>query len=67
MLLVVEACVWMEVKIVGVGNVASLFSARAFVWGDVDPHDGGLLAVIVLVVVKLRFDGCVDRAVGIGV
>jgi len=57
----------MEVKIVGVGNVASLFSARAFVWGDVDPHDGGLLAVIVLVVVKLRFDGCVDRAVGIGV
>jgi len=66
-LLVVEACVWMEVKIVGVGNVASLFSARAFVWGDVDPHDGGLLAVIVLVVVKLRFDGCVDRAVGIGV
>jgi hypothetical protein len=22
--------------------VASLFSARAFVWGDVDPHGGGL-------------------------
>ena len=34
MLLVVEACVWREVKVVGVGNVASLFSARAFVWGD---------------------------------
>ncbi len=30
MLLVVEACVWREVKVVGVGNVASLFSARAF-------------------------------------
>ncbi len=33
---------WREVKVVGVGNVASLFSARAFVWGDVDPHGGGL-------------------------
>ena len=32
----------MEVEVVGVGNVASLFSARAFVWGDVDPHGGGL-------------------------
>jgi hypothetical protein len=42
MLLVVEVCVWREVKVVGVGNVASLFSARAFVWGDVDPHGGGL-------------------------
>ena len=39
MLLVVEACVWREVKVVG---VASLFSAQAFVWGDVDPHGGGL-------------------------
>jgi len=38
----VEACVWREVKVEGVGNVASLFSARAFVWGDVDPHGGGL-------------------------
>ncbi len=26
----------------GVGNVVSLFFARAFVWGDVDPHGGGL-------------------------
>ena len=26
----------------GVGNVSSLFFARAFVWGDVDPHGGGL-------------------------
>ncbi len=40
MLLVVEARVWREVKVVGVGSVASLFSA--FVWGDVDPHGGGL-------------------------
>jgi len=31
--LVVEACVWREVEVVGGGNVASLFSARAFVWG----------------------------------
>ena len=31
---------WREVKVVGVGSVASLFSA--FVWGDVDPHGGGL-------------------------
>ena len=42
LLLVVEACVWREVEVVGVGNVASLFAARAFVWGDVDPHGGGL-------------------------
>ena len=33
---------WREVEVVGVGNVASLFSARAFAWGDVDPHGGGL-------------------------
>ena len=33
---------WREVKVVGVGNLAILFSARAFVWGDVDPHGGGL-------------------------
>ena len=33
---------WREVEVVGVGDVASLFSARAFVWGDVDPHVGGL-------------------------
>ena len=26
----------------GVGNVSSLFFARAFVWGYVDPHGGGL-------------------------
>jgi hypothetical protein len=34
--------VWREVKVVGVGNVASLFSARAFVWCDDYPHGGGL-------------------------
>jgi hypothetical protein len=27
---------------VGVGNVASVFFARAFVLGDVDPHGDGL-------------------------
>ena len=46
---------WREVKVVGVGNVASLFSARAFVWGDVD--GGGLGAGEPdgsAVVVKLR-------------
>ena len=42
LLLVVEACVWRDVEVVWVGNVASLLSARAFVWGDVDPHDCGL-------------------------
>ena len=44
---------WREVKVAGVGNVASLFSARAFVWGDVDPHGGGLGAGSA-VVVKIR-------------
>jgi hypothetical protein len=38
----VEACVWREVEVVGVGDVASLFPAWAFVWGDVDPHGGSL-------------------------
>ena len=33
---------WREEEVVGVGDVSSLFSARAFVWGDVDPHGGGL-------------------------
>jgi len=36
-LLLVKACVWREVEVVGVGDVASLFPAWAFVWGDVDP------------------------------
>ncbi len=31
-----------EVKVVGVGDVARLFPARAFVWGNVDPHGSGL-------------------------
>ena len=38
----VKACVWREVEVVGVGGVASLFPARAFVWGNVDPHGSGL-------------------------
>jgi hypothetical protein len=42
MLLVVEVCVWRDVEVVGVGDVASVFFARAFVWGDVDRHGGGL-------------------------
>ena len=33
---------WREVEVVGVGDVASLFPAWAFVWGNVDPHGGGL-------------------------
>ena len=33
---------WREVEVVGVGDVASLFPARAFVWGNVDPHGSGL-------------------------
>jgi hypothetical protein len=42
MLLVVEVCVWRDVEVMGVGNVASVFFARAFVLGDVDPHGGCL-------------------------
>jgi hypothetical protein len=34
--------VWRDVEVVGVGDVASVFFARAFVWGDVDRHGGGL-------------------------
>ena len=41
-MLVVKACVWRGVEVVGVGDVASLFPAWAFVWGNVDPHGGGL-------------------------
>jgi hypothetical protein len=26
----------------GVGDVVSVFFVRAFVWGDIDPHGGGL-------------------------
>ena len=33
---------WREVEVVGVGDMASLFPAWAFVWGNVDPHGGGL-------------------------
>jgi hypothetical protein len=35
MLQVVEVWVWRDVEVVGVGDVASIFFARAFVWGDV--------------------------------
>jgi hypothetical protein len=33
---------WRDVEVVWVGDVVSLFFARAFVWGDVDTHVGGL-------------------------
>ena len=41
-MLVVEVGVWRDVEVVGVGDVVSEFFAWAFVWGDVDPHGGGL-------------------------
>ena len=42
MLLVVEEGVWRDVEEVNVGDVVRGFSEWAFVWGDVDPHGGGL-------------------------
>jgi hypothetical protein len=41
-LLVVEEGVWRDVEEVKVGNVVRGFFEWAFVWGDVDPHGGGL-------------------------
>jgi hypothetical protein len=38
----VEVGVWRDVKVVGVGDVARGFFARALVRGDVDPHCSGL-------------------------
>ena len=38
MLLVVEVCVWRDVEVIVVGDVLSVFVARAFLWGDVDPQ-----------------------------
>jgi hypothetical protein len=34
--------------------VSSLFSARAFVWGDVDPHGGGLGLVVKIQILKYK-------------
>jgi hypothetical protein len=42
MLLVVEEGVWRDVEEVKVGDVVRGFSEWALVWGDVDPHGGGL-------------------------
>ena len=42
MFLVVEEGVWRDVEEVNVGDVVRGFSEVAFVWGDVDPHGGGL-------------------------
>jgi hypothetical protein len=41
-LLIVEVGVWRDVKMVGARDVISGLFARALVWGDVDPHGGGL-------------------------
>jgi hypothetical protein len=42
MFLVVEEGVWRDVEEVNVGDVVRGFSEWAVVWGDVDPHGGGL-------------------------
>ena len=42
MLLIVEVGVWVYVKMVGVRDVVSGLFVRALVWGDADPHGGGL-------------------------
>ncbi len=39
-----DECVRREVEEVGVGGVVREFFEWAFVWGDVDPHGGGLSA-----------------------
>jgi hypothetical protein len=41
-LLIVEVVMWRDVKMVEVRDVISGLFARALVWGDVDPHGGGL-------------------------
>jgi hypothetical protein len=43
-LLVVDECVRREVEEVNVGGEVREFFEWAFVWGDVDPHGGGLSA-----------------------
>ena len=42
MLLSMEVGVWRDVEVVVVGDVVRVFFARALVWGDFDPHGGGL-------------------------
>jgi hypothetical protein len=42
MLLIMEVGVWRDVEVVGVGDRVGGLFARALVWGDVDPHGGGL-------------------------
>jgi hypothetical protein len=37
-----EVGVWRDVEVAVVGYVARGLFARALVWGDVDPHGGGL-------------------------
>jgi hypothetical protein len=45
MFLVVEEGVWRDVEEVNVGDVVRGFFEWAFVWGDVDPHGGGLFGI----------------------
>ena len=42
MLLIMDVGVWRDVKVVGVADVVRGLFARELVWGDVDPHGGGL-------------------------
>ncbi len=42
MLQIMEVGVWRDVEVVVVGDVVRGFFARALVWGDFDPHGGGL-------------------------
>jgi hypothetical protein len=42
MLLIMEVGVWRDVEVVVVGDVVRVLFAKALVWGDVDPHSGGL-------------------------
>jgi hypothetical protein len=41
-LLIAEVGMWRDVEVVGVGDVLRGLSAAALVWGDVNPHGGGL-------------------------
>ena len=44
MLLIMEVGVWRwrDVEVMVIGDVVNVFFARASLWGDVDPHGGGL-------------------------
>jgi hypothetical protein len=42
MLLIMDVGVWRDVEVLMVGDVVRGLFAGALVWGDVDPHGGGL-------------------------